>query len=741
MTFQDFAALGYTRLVPIIPHDAPISEGSSLYKRVGTKQDSRGKAVGVRGLNGWYGYDWLNQPDPDEHDLARWQRMGAGVGIMTGGPLHLVLVDADTLNQTHAGQIMIAVAQHFGLTPQRVGRAPKAGYLIRVTEPVQYCRVEFGPLNDEGRRVDRVELLSDGRQFVAHGVHPVTKKPYVWTMPLCHVDKLPVVTPQQLAAFMDELRQILPNTGPLVTEGATTEVSQASLRGDIEKVRAAVAATPNTSAAFGTREAYRDFGYAIKAALPDDEPAAFEIFADWCARWEDGENDPDIVAADWRRMKPPFRRGASWIYELAEETSGGKFKRADAFFDVLPDEPESLFPREAPEPPEPVTIESLIAVDPTTWAGKTPRPREWVVEGWVPKGEVTLLYGDGGVGKSLLAMQFAACAATGRHWLGQVTRPSRVMGLFCEDSEDELFRRQADINRALGIAYTDLSNLRLFPRKHFNNVFALWDRQTGQLKLQPVWHQLADAARSFGADVVIVDTIADVFSGSEIDRAQVSAFVKSCLGRLALEIGGSVLALGHPSVSGRASGEGTSGSTAWSNAARSRLYLQRPKGADRGNTRVLTTMKANYGPKGAELIIRYQHGAFDTVAGLQPAATVAPRLGTPPVVSIGEAAEQAIVSALAVNPAERINMKPNSQYFAIKVLRALDPDSLAPFDDAKVERAMTDLLRRGAIREQQVGRDGSGRPTFGYVVVPENMRPVTPVELADAPDIAATIFD
>lgn len=196
MTFAEFAALGYTRLVPIIPHDAPISEGSSLFKRVGTKQDSRGKAVGVRGLNGWYGYDWLNQPDPDEHDLARWQRMGAGVGIMTGGPLNLIAVDADTLDQACAGKVMIAGMKHFGSTPVRIGRAPKAVYLIRVTEPIQYCRVEFGPLNDEGRRVDRVELLSDGRQFVAHGIHPVTKKPYVWTTPLCHVDKLPVVTPQ-----------------------------------------------------------------------------------------------------------------------------------------------------------------------------------------------------------------------------------------------------------------------------------------------------------------------------------------------------------------------------------------------------------------------------------------------------------------------------------------------------------------------------------------------------------------
>jgi len=58
---------------------------------------------------------------------------------------------------------------------------------------------------------------------------------------------------------------MLPAAKPLITEGATTNISQAALKGDISAVRKAVAATPNTSALFGTREAYRDYGYAIRA--------------------------------------------------------------------------------------------------------------------------------------------------------------------------------------------------------------------------------------------------------------------------------------------------------------------------------------------------------------------------------------------------------------------------------------------------------------------------------------------
>ena len=45
MTFEDLAALGYSRLVPIIPPDAPISARSTLASRVGTRQDGRGNCL------------------------------------------------------------------------------------------------------------------------------------------------------------------------------------------------------------------------------------------------------------------------------------------------------------------------------------------------------------------------------------------------------------------------------------------------------------------------------------------------------------------------------------------------------------------------------------------------------------------------------------------------------------------------------------------------------------------------
>lgn len=348
-------------------------------------------------------------------------------------------------------------------------------------------------------------------------------------------------------------------------------------------------------------------------------------------------------------------------------------------------------------------------IRPSQWEGTAPPPRQWEVKDWIPKNEVTLLYGDGGIGKTLVAHQYATAAAAGLPWLGQETRKAKVMCFFCEDSADELQRRQIDINRALGLTMADVdTNLRIAPRKYFDNLMVLWDRQTGAMKRQAIWDQLRDDAVAFGAEVVILDTIADTYSGSEIDRAQVSAFLKSCLGKLAHEIGGTVIALGHPSAAGKSSGSGTSGSTAWSNAVRSRLYLRYPKGVSKGNVRELEGMKTNYGPVGNVIKLRWDRGAFAVLASSAPSLT-APGVET--------AACDALLAALRACSGQRMTMATNSTNYFLKVVRRREADLLEPFDDADIERAMATLEKAKAVVPREIGRDSSRRAIMGFAVL------------------------
>lgn len=113
--------------------------------------------------------------------------------------------------------------------------------------------------------------------------------------------------------------------------------------------------------------------------------------------------------------------------------------------------------------------------------------------------------------------------------------------------------------------------------------------------------------------LVVLDTLADLYGGDEINRGQTRQFIGQ-LRSLALEYDTTILLLAHPSLSGISRGDGNSGSTAWNNSVRSRLYLRRQTtegGAEVDpDARILEVMKANYGRIGATLSLRYVDGAF-----------------------------------------------------------------------------------------------------------------------------------
>jgi hypothetical protein len=422
--FQSFWQLGYKRLVPIIPPDAELSPTSSLSKR----RDARGKAVGARRQDGlWSGFDWLPH-EADEQDIRRWHGMGAGVGIKTGQGL--IAIDADTLDADHARIIRDIVEHHLGRLPIRVGKYPKAAYICRVDAPYRYTRVEFGERNDKGSLTDRVEILSDGRQFVAHGIHPSTKAPYTWPRELIAFEQLPVFSTGQIDAMMAELHKALPSAAPIVREGASSDVNQDALKGELETVRKAVLDTPNTSDIFPTRESFIGMGYAIKAALPGDEAEALELYQDWCARWSDGSNNPELVEAEWRRMKPPYKRGAGYLYELAEAHSGGKFRSEEMWFDELPDVEPELNPFDVASAKEQQREEGrrftfLNFEEAADSALNDPAPP--LIKGLIDQGTMSVLYGDSNVGKTFVAMDIAYHIATGRTYGGMKTEHALVV--------------------------------------------------------------------------------------------------------------------------------------------------------------------------------------------------------------------------------------------------------------------------------------------------------------------------
>jgi RecA-family ATPase len=257
-------------------------------------------------------------------------------------------------------------------------------------------------------------------------------------------------------------------------------------------------------------------------------------------------------------------------------------------------------------------IKQLRYLDPITLQDKPVPERRWLISDWIPWCTVTGLYGDGGLGKSLLAQQLMTSTAVTKPWLGLPVVHVRSLGVFCEDHQDELHRRQADINKLYNCEFSDLEDMRWLPRFGENNLLMTFENGEGMTT--PFFDELLRQAREFGAQLIIVDTVADAFGGNENDRGQVRQFVQGCLGRLAREIGGCVVALAHPSRAGLATGTGDSGSTGWSNSFRSRAFLHLPEaevGAEPDQyERVLARKKANYALREDQLQLRWQNGVF-----------------------------------------------------------------------------------------------------------------------------------
>lgn len=99
------------------------------------------------------------------------------------------------------------------------------------------------------------------------------------------------------------------------------------------------------------------------------------------------------------------------------------------------------------------------------------------------------------------------------------------------------------------------------------------------LKATPRWQELEAAVARIGPVLLVLDSQVDVFGGNEISRAQARAFI-GILRALGVRNKLAVVPLAHPSLSGMASGTGSSGSTHQRNAVRRRLGRGLPPGSE-----------------------------------------------------------------------------------------------------------------------------------------------------------------
>jgi len=393
----------------------------------------------------------------DEDEIARWSKAlpdHTNTGMLCG---EVVAVDIDVMDAGLVAQFETLAWAMLGLTPlRRTGRAPKVVLVYRTLHPFTKMKTVFAR---PGEKDAAVEVLAEGQQFVAFGLHPGTGKDYVWSRrtPLdTPLAELPTVTEGTFQAFIAEAEALAVGAG-YAPRGQSTAPDQPQRLAEnratdppsYEEVAEAFRHIPNNNLPY---DDWVRMGMALKAALGD---AGRPIWEEWSAR--SSKNKPSETSRKWARdfnnvtsltAGTIFYEAAQngWVNprsiaaqeveaarieaEVAEanrtadhdaivlhlEQEGAKHSgRTSPAGDSLPPRtPDASANRAAPIKPHAEKQREAKDYTFVCAADVVMRPKDWLWKGHLLRGAQELLAGPPGLGKSQIHCHFAARATTGR---------------------------------------------------------------------------------------------------------------------------------------------------------------------------------------------------------------------------------------------------------------------------------------------------------------------------------------
>ncbi len=163
---------------------------------------------------------------------------------------------------------------------------------------------------------------------------------------------------------------------------------------------------------------------------------------------------------------------------------------------------------------------------------------EWLIPGLIPKAAIVGLVGPPGVGKSMLALDWALCVATGTPWLGHPVDRQFVLYVAAEGHSGLKIRADAWL-RHHDIAPYDasfgLTKGRIIMSPGDETHEALFERVEDELRVRP--------------GLVVIDTLARVIGGDENGNMAMDAFLAEAERWVSI-YGATVLIVHHKNATG-----------------------------------------------------------------------------------------------------------------------------------------------------------------------------------------------
>jgi RecA-family ATPase len=253
------------------------------------------------------------------------------------------------------------------------------------------------------------------------------------------------------------------------------------------------------------------------------------------------------------------------------------------------------------------------------WNTRTIPPMRWIAEDWIPRQQVTGLYGLGADYKTWLLMQGLMAKAAGLQFLGRLMEPEPSLGLFCEDTPEEIARRTTKIADFYGLPLSAFANFHWTSLVGFAETELVTFDSNNRMQPSLLLHALDQFIQQHRISFVALDTIAHMFGGEEVRRRDVARFLRQ-LDAISITRDCAFLFAAQPSLAGRRSGTMESGSTHWDAGVRSRLGWSNPDKKDNDDgapdtdpniiRRRLTRHKSNYARSGETMDLIFRNGGF-----------------------------------------------------------------------------------------------------------------------------------
>jgi hypothetical protein len=486
-------------------------------------------------------------------------------GLRTG---RLVGIDIDIVDQDHVNKLLEIVVDKIGHSP--LFRYGSKGIMVCCQNREPISKLTITGVQPDGT-TRGVEILGQGNQFIAFGIHPDTGTEFEWVGDsnpmLTRLDELPVVTPDILrelaTALYDELRGLGYTIG---VEGGTAPrdafTQPTSIRDcplDDDDIKAKMIAAVHVLVNDLSYQEWINVGQEIWSAFHGSS-TGYNLWHEF-SRGYPGNTDR-IIDQKWKSFGPGARTyktlffradqiDPSWRNQFKNperilpcESFSDQCKEVKAYWDSL-DAGTASPGSTAPSGKKRFT---------TRADHKALPPPQYVVQDLIPLDGDVIIYAPWGHLKSFVALDLAFSIATACKALGlfHVPEAGPVIYFAAEGFTSMVKKRATAWEIAHGYE----------PYGVENNIYFVDDvlTTTDDSRIEQDIHDVEELLEGRKCKVFIIDTMNRALNGQDEDKAHVAAKYLNIAKMARKRIGGTSLTIAH---AGKDLDRGIRGSSAW----------------------------------------------------------------------------------------------------------------------------------------------------------------------------------